>query len=67
MSNLREEQATREYAEPIEVTCAGCGATKQLKPKQRNNERFTGLYCDGVYGKRHPALMMRGPEGQAWA
>jgi hypothetical protein len=59
---------TRHFTDKIVVKCPVtlCDKSEVLSVKQRNDPKFTGLYCDGKFGERHPAVMMKGPNGKAY-
>lgn len=53
----------REYSTTLTVTC-WCGRTATMAPRQRNDPKHPGQWCDGAYGDRHPISRMLGPDGE---
>lgn len=80
MSEWAPAAETRDFMESVTVTCphstlvdrgeeavfVACGRTARMAPRQRNDPRHPGIFCDGVYGARHPVTQMLGPEGKSY-
>ena len=67
MSQMRPEVRTLEHRENVTVTCSICKKEATVTMRQRNNAKFTGIWCDGEYKARHVVCPMLGPEGERWA